>query len=588
MPIHSLNDPDGLPVDMADIAIVGAGACGLTLGRALSGCGLKVVILESGGLDETPAYEALNAVELAEGAVQPAEAVLRDRYHRTLTKLWDGANQPYGVRCRGLGGSTQAWAGKSAPFEPFDLVERDWVALSGWPVSAEALAPYVEQASEVLNLGPRIYDETLWERMGRRTPKPALDGGAFSTRFWQFARSRRTATDIMRFGDDFRAAPPADVHVLTDATVTQILSTENGRVCTGVEMTSLSGRRVVLRTRACVLAAGAIENARLLLLSRDAGHPGLGNENDCVGRYLMDHPTATVARADPAQITDMAARFGLFGLRAEKGTHIYMHGLVLSEAHQRAEKALNGAVFVTEERAPDDPFSALGRLVRRRSKAPLSDIFSVARSPVRLARGVGARTLERGYLPAPLARLTVDVALRFFPNAVARDYRFGKLPLKLAGLRFEATTEQPPLAENRITLSENRDPLGLPRAHVAWTPGTAARANLLRIGLQLGESFTAAGLSAPLPEPWVKEKRPEAAVAIDLGHSMGSTRMSDDPRTGVVDAECAVHGVKNLFIAGGSVLPTSGHANPTLMILALSLRLADTLRQRFAQMPGTL
>ena len=582
MPIHSLNDPNGLPLDTADIAIVGAGACGLTLGRALSGCGLTVVILESGGLEESPAYEALNAVELAESAFQPAEAALRDRYHRTLTKFWDGAAQPYGVRCRGLGGSTQAWAGKSAPFEPIDLAPRDWVALSGWPVSADILAPYIDQASEFLNLGPQIYDEALWQLMGRRPPEPALDGGAFSTRFWQFARSRHTATDIMRFGDDFRVSPPADVHVLTDATVTRLLSTDNGKECRGLEMTNLSGRRVKLRAQTCVLAAGAIENARLLLLSRDAKPAGLGNDTDCVGRYLMDHPTATVARAIPEQISDMAARFGLFGLRGEKSTHVYMHGLVLSEVQQIAEKSLNGAVFVTEERAPDDPFSALGRLIRRRSTAPLSDLLSVARSPVRLLRGVGARTLERGYLPAPLTRLTIDVALRFFPNAVARDYRFGKLPLKLAGLRFEATTEQPPLAENRITLSENCDPLGLPLAHVAWTSGEAARANLLRIGVRLGESFRDAGLPPLQLEPWVEEKRPEAAIAIDLGHSMGSTRMSTDPRTGVVDAECAVHGVKNLFVAGGSVLPTSGHANPTLMMLALSLRLADLLRKKFA------
>jgi choline dehydrogenase-like flavoprotein len=387
----------------------------------------------------------------------------------------------------------------------------------------------------------------------------------------------------MRFGADFRADPPAGVTVITEATVTGILSDDAGRVCTGLALASLAGRRAHLGARACVLTAGAVENARLLLLSRPAGAPnGLGNENDCVGRYLTDHPTATVARAAPGQIADMAARFGLFGLRAPTGTHVYMHGLALDAARQRAARALNGAVFVTEERAPDDPFAALGRLARRRSTAPLGDLLSVARSPWRLVRGVGARALERGYLPAPVTRATVNLALRFFPNAVARDYRFGKLPLKLAGLRFEATSEQPPLAENRVTLSETRDPLGLPRARVAWSPGDAARANLRLIGAELDGAVRAAGLPPLLLEPWVAENRPEAAVAIDLGHSMGTTRMSADPREGVVDRDCAVHGVDNLYVAGGSVLPTSGHANPTLMMLALALRLADTLADRLA------
>jgi choline dehydrogenase-like flavoprotein len=262
-----------------------------------------------------------------------------------------------------------------------------------------------------------------------------------------------------------------------------------------------------------------------------------------------------------------------------------MHGLAVTEAYQRDHQGLNGAVFVTEERAPDDPFSALGRLVRKRSKAPLEDLLSVARSPVRLARGVAARTLERGYLPQSLTRVTVDLALRLFPNTVAQDYQFGKLPLKLSGLRFEATTEQPPDPENRVTLSDKTDLLGLPRAKVAWTPGTAARNNLQRIGMQLGESFTAAGLTPPIPEDWVVEGNPGAAVAIDLGHSMGTTRMAENPHNGVVDAHCAVHGVDGLYVAGGSVLPTSGHANPTLMMLALTLRLADTLRQKFGKAP---
>ncbi len=63
-------------------------------------------------------------------------------------------------------------------------------------------------------------------------------------------------------------------------------------------------------------------------------------------------------------------------------------------------------------------------------------------------------------------------------------------------------------------------------------------------------------------------------------HHMGTTRMSDDPKTGVVDADCRVHGLSNLYIAGSSVFPTSGYANPTLTIVALALRLGDELRRR--------
>ena len=105
----------------------------------------------------------------------------------------------------------------------------------------------------------------------------------------------------------------------------------------------------------------------------------------------------------------------------------------------------------------------------------------------------------------------------------------------------------------------------------------------MRMGQSFGAAMAAPGLPRPTLEAWVQDGRPEDAVAIDLGHPMGSTRMSDNPETGVVDADCKVHGVEGLYIAGGSVLPTSGHANPTLMMLALTLRLADHLKGRLGR-----
>lgn len=578
--INALSDGETLS---ADIVIVGGGACGLTLARALSGTGLQLLVIESGGQDEDPDHAELNTVEIAEGSWKPAEFAQRDRYHRNLTRFWDGQRQTYGVRCRGLGGSTQAWAGKSAPFDGIDFAERPWVPLSGWPITRQSLNPHIKSASELLNLGLPVYDESLWEKMGRRPPQPPLGGAVFRSTFWQFARSRRNPTDIMRFGSDFLAKPPDDVRVLTKATVTRLRTNQEGRAFIGLDAQSLSGKKISVTARTCVLAASAIENARLLLLSTESNPKGLGNTHDLVGRCLMDHPTATIARATPEQISPMSTWFGLFGFRQGARTSVYMHGLALSDAYQRDARCLNGAIFVTEERAKDDPFAALRRLLRRQSDKPLEDLHSVAKSPARLARGVAVRALERGYLPASVSQFTVDMALRLFPNTVAQDYQSGRVPFKLAGLRFEATTEQPPDPENRVTLSRSRDAFGLQRARVAWTPGAMARQNLLKMGQEFAAAFVTAGLTAPRLEPWITEKDPGSAIAIDLGHSMGTTRMSTSPKDGVVDNQCAVHGVDGLYVAGGSVLPTSGHANPTLMMLAVTLRLGETLRNRFGR-----
>ena len=182
-------------------------------------------------------------------------------------------------------------------------------------------------------------------------------------------------------------------------------------------------------------------------------------------------------------------------------------------------------------------------------------------------------------MPDALRRRIVDLAFRALPNTMARDFQSGRLPFKLSGLRFEAITEQPPLQENRVRLSERRDAIGNRLPHVEWRPGDMAEANLLFLARRLCASFKRSGIASIEVSDWVRLERPSDAATIDFGHTLGTTRMSNDPRTGVVDANCRVHGVTGLYVAGGSVFPTSGHANPTMTMIALSLRLADQLKK---------
>jgi choline dehydrogenase-like flavoprotein len=102
------------------------------------------------------------------------------------------------------------------------------------------------------------------------------------------------------------------------------------------------------------------------------------------------------------------------------------------------------------------------------------------------------------------------------------------------------------------------------------------------MGRLIAQELPRVGLPEPVLEPWVVEERPDIAPIIDMAHTAGTTRMSGDPRSGVVDTDCSVHGLNNLYIAGASVFPTSGHANPTLMVIAMSIRLADRLKLALA------
>jgi len=182
------------------------------------------------------------------------------------------------------------------------------VPQSGWPVLKTDLAPWLQHAEELLNLGPGPYDDTLWEQIGHKPPIPTFPDTAFRTIFWKFARSRRSVTDIMRLGPDFAADPPPGVQVVTHATVTGILTDPKGHQTTRLELRSLKGRKAEVVTPVCILAASAIENPRILLLSRDSDPSGLGNIHDTVGRYLTDHPTATIARFDKNAAAELSVR----------------------------------------------------------------------------------------------------------------------------------------------------------------------------------------------------------------------------------------------------------------------------------------
>ena len=584
MDIEDLTRFDRNSLFETDLVIVGGGPAGLTIAREFFDSSVRVLVLESGLLDETPDHAALTEVEsIGEpNGVQKRER--RTRFHGASAPFWSQELQPYGVRCRALGGSTHAWAGKSAAFYAIDFAARPWVPHSGWPVAQAALASYIDRAAFVLNLGPNAYDETIWKLVGMRPPEPRLHAEGLRDFFWQFARSRIDQLDIMRFGREFTTFQAKNVRVLLNATVTNIELAADGSSFQGLDIATIDGIASKVRAKCAVVAASAIENPRLLLASNKVQAAGIGNSRDQVGRYLMDHASARIGRFEPGDLGPVIKRFGFYGVRHDGQTHMYMHGLALSPELQERERLLNSAVYFLPERSPDDPWDALKRLLRRKSAHPAQDMLAVMAGAGLLTKGVGMRMLASSAMPAPLKDFIVNTAIRYSPNLVAGEFQDRGLPHKLTGLWVDAITEQRPDPASRITLSERTDRLGVPLACVNWRIGDDERQTIVRIADMVSDAFGRAGLPKPILEGWVAQKRLTDAMIIDMAHTLGTTRMSQTPNSGVVDVNCRVHGVRGLYVAGGSVFPTSGHANPTLMILALAIRLADTLKAEFAQL----
>jgi choline dehydrogenase-like flavoprotein/nucleoside-diphosphate-sugar epimerase len=565
-----------------DLIIIGSGAAGLTLVRELAGQGIKIAILESGGLQESSQLEELNQVEVSGMLDDEAIQAARLKANGQQLKFWNPARQPFGVRCRVLGGSTAAWAGKVAPFDQVDYELRPWVPASAWPFGPDEMKPYIERAAKHLDLGPLVQGGAFWSRASLREPAQISALQHFGAFFWQFARSRHALTDVMRFGSDFLQENYTDVTVFLNATASCI-NIEADRV-TGVQfISSLSGRRRgVLHANWVIAAAGAIENARLLLLSQDSDGQSLGNAHNVVGRYLMDHPIIHLGDFAEEHHEEAAKLLGFYPIQQGYRAYMYSCGLALKYKTQYARRMPNMAVFSLVSIAIDDPIRAFDRLAKFKSQTPLPDILAVLQNIGLVFTSYGRKLLNYRKIPVRLRRLIADAAVLINANMVAHDYIGQGRGRRIERVSLTLISEQPPNPENRVTLSEKTDRLGLRLAHLHWEVFDNLRRDMIEAARLLKDDLDQAGIKGFRLAPAVEAGDISKLVVLDMAHTAGTTRMGADPASSVVDPALQVHGIKGLHVAGASVFPTSGHANPTLVIVALAVRLADTIKQKMS------
>lgn len=259
--------PAGTTIE-TDLAIIGGGPSGIALALALADTPLRMVMLESGGMDYDPATQALYAGR--ETGVP-------------YIKLDAG-------RLRYLGGSSNHWGGYCRPLDAIDFEKRDWLPYSGWPFGREVLEPYFPRAQKLVEAGPFIYDDPAAWTAALGAPIPLGAGGTYNT-YFQFSKQRDSILPTHfgeRYGDDLKRVPHLSVYL--HANVTGLRLATNAASLSHLDVATLTGRRFTVKPRYTVLGLGGIENARLLLASDDVMKTGVGNGNDLVGRFFADHP----------------------------------------------------------------------------------------------------------------------------------------------------------------------------------------------------------------------------------------------------------------------------------------------------------
>lgn len=514
----------------ADLCVIGGGAAGITIARELAGSGLDVLVLESGEFTADARQQ-----ELYDGEVVGLP-LLRG------TQIVDLKS----ARLRFFGGTTNHWAGWCRTLDPIDFEERDYLDLSGWPIDLDDLLPYYARAAEVIQLGPPEFGTEFWSEQGVGQPMPDTD--AIRTEVLQ-------VKGTFKFGEAYRAELEGaeDVRLCVWANATEIVTSDNGGRVTSVQVATLSGNEFTVEARAYVLATGGIDVPRLLLASNRVRPAGIGNENDLVGRYFAEH------------------------------LHVPVGFAVL---------------------AVDDPVSTFyaGRTpVRFDQEGPPARVTVHPQGVLRLSdevmRQEGLLGLEASFIEIPPqggSQLIdgVDVDIEHVTNLLGAQVK--GIATSLVFLAFQC--EQALRPDSRVTLARETDELGMPKTQLDWRVGEIDRDSIRRGAAIMAQSLGQLGVGrfrvAPGEYPQLMldaarvsdEARQllefegdEFPVGIGF-HHMCTTRMSTDPKTGVVDSDSKVHGVANLYVASAAAFATGGAVTPTMTITALALRLADHLR----------
>jgi choline dehydrogenase-like flavoprotein len=524
------DDARSLPQNVnieTDVCIVGAGAAGITLAREFTKHPFRVCLLESGGL----------------------------KYNRDTQSLYEGETTgiPYfpieggpsydplaAVRLRYFGGTTNHWGGWCRPFDEIDFEARDWIPDSGWPFRKSHLDPFYRRGQAICQLGPFVYDVEAWETQNTRRLPFASD--RVITKIFQISPPTR-------FGEVYRdeIVHADNIRTLLYANVVDIETNDNARTVTRVRVVTLEGNRFTVTAKLFILAAGGIENPRLLLLSNTTQRTGLGNHRDLVGRFFMEHQELEISQFLPSNPNILAGLYIPHTVKKKRVEGRITAALTVSPDIMRKEKLVN---FTSE--------LELVTVNDGKGVVSLKNILS---------------SIRKGSVPDNLTRHLKNI-ISDIDNISTATYR-RLVGQQIVLYKLLNASEQVPNKNSRVTLSTSRDKLGKNRVRLDWRLSPIDRVSLKRGYEIIGQELGRAGLGR------LKSTVDDDTSAWSVHgqcHHMGTTRMHTDPQQGVVNENCQVHGISNLFIAGSSVFPTSGSATPTLTIVALAIRLADHVK----------
>lgn len=540
VPVSGVNELNDAACDVTyDLCVVGAGPAGLAVAFGAHDRGMRVLVLEAGGQSPSFASRPMLAAEISDPATHAPVEV---------------ATTP------ALGGTSHLWGGRAVPFDPVDFA-RPSIHTKGapeWPLDYADLLPWWEEAARFLG-SHAVFD----------SPAPG-----------QFANLRsHTATLSESWGPELNMARRWRDRLNGEdgpkiVCSVRAIGFETDRSSVGAVRVRLEERAQRVLARNVVLACGGLGTMKLLL-NAERTAPGLLAGAQHLGVGYMGHLTGSIADL----VADDPDDIGAFGCRP--GTDgIVTRRRIMPSADLQAAHDMGNVAFWLDNPPLGDAAHGSGTLS---AKYLLLRQASVGRRLV----SDGLRALALRGADGPLTPHLVNVlrqpvsTMTGLAQAVAARltdrYRRPEhlIPAKDGGWRLHYHAEQRFDSANRVTLSETKDPAGLYRLKIEYGFSDKDCISVLRAHEMLDKDLRSAGAGSLR---FIHER--EACLdrirelASDGYHQIGGTRMSRSPSDGVVDPDCRVHGLDNLWVASSSTFPSAGQANPTLTIVALACRLA--------------
>jgi len=503
---------------IADICIIGAGPAGLTIARSFSNSNTTVCLVESGGFEVDTETQ----------------------------NLYTGENKglPYNIstsRARFFGGTSNHWAGQCGLLNSSDFDTKEWLPHSGWPFEYQELLNYYPGAHKLIGLGNFDYTTKNYEDVDLKPFQ--LESDALKIHFWRFSNPPKN------FGEDFKSeiTKSTNITALLHANITNIDIASTGTRVKKIKIKTLDGKSGFVQARHFVLACGGLETPRILLNSNSFFKHGIGNQKDLVGRFFMEHPNFIIGdlSLNNKALSQLSDYF-LWSHRDTVSKNKWRGALTLSEQFQAKNKILNGCVRIN---------------MHERRTGALGNIPKTSKEKI-----------------LPYVSSNFDGVLYNIYRRIMGEKRM--IPWESKPLPLLLELEQAPNPNSRIYLSSDKDQLGMQRIVLEWKLNQLEKRSVNFFANTLANEMGKLNWGRLRIKDWVLSE--DLTWPDDLGygaHHIGTTRMASNNSQGVVDHNCQVFGINNLFIAGSSVFPTGGYVNPTLTIVALSLRLADHLKR---------